>query len=247
MHPSRHGPGSSALLEVWRVFLPAAVNHFAMNIALLDSSERRRADCFHFERDRQRFVASHAALRLILGRALSVQPQAIRYALESSGKPRLDDAQASSGIRFNLSHSGEWALIALSARTPEISLGIDLEVFDPDCPPPLEVIPSFSVDEQHAMKGLVGPELATAFYRCWTRKEALVKALGTGIGDGLSLFTVCAGETAMLIDSKHPRLQPSQWAMTSLDRAGAYAAALAVKGGDGLPPLEYDWAWDQIA
>ncbi len=237
-------PDSPALLQVWRVFLPPAMKHFAKNLALLDASEQHRAESFHFERDRQRFVASHAALRLILGQVLSVQPQDIAYTLQPGGKPQLRGLQPCSLIQFNMSHSGDWALIAASCEAPQISLGVDLEAFDPGSKPPFDVIPSFSPGEQHALKDLDGPELATAFYRCWTRKEALVKALGTGIGDGLALFTVSVGEAAKLIDSKHPALEPTQWVMTSLDYAGAYVGALAVKGGNGLPPLTCEWTWD---
>jgi 4'-phosphopantetheinyl transferase len=244
MRPLCRAPDSPALLQVWRVYLPPAVKHFVKNLALLDVSEKRRADSFHFERDRQRFVASHAALRLILGQVLSVQPQDIAYALQPGGKPQLSGFLSGSQIQFNLSHSGQWALIAVSTEDSQISLGVDLEAFDLGSKPPVDVIPSFSPGEQHALKDLEGQELTIAFYRCWTRKEALVKALGTGIGDGLALFTVSVGEAAKLIDSQHPALEPAQWVMTSLDHAGAYAGALAVKGGNGLQPLEREWVWN---
>jgi 4'-phosphopantetheinyl transferase len=159
---------------------------FARCQSILDAEERARAARFLREMDRQRFVASHAALRLVLGQALALPPRSIRFAKAPTGRPYLlgcgEDAPD-----FNLSHSGDHALIGLvrGAR-----VGVDVEVWRP-LPDALRIARAhFATDEIAALTALPAAATAAAFFSLWTRKEAVVKAIGGGLSLPLSDFSV---------------------------------------------------------
>lgn len=168
-----HPPG----LSLWLVDLdgpgePAGGNDPA---CLLDPGEQARAARFHFARDARRFTASHIALRRLLAMHMDRDPASLGFQSGTQGKPRL--AQGEAG-HFNLSHSGGWALIGLC---PATEIGVDIEV-------PREMgdlmglaRANFTPAEQAAL--LDEPEHARlqAFLRCWTRKEACIKAIGSGL------------------------------------------------------------------
>lgn len=152
---------------------------------LLDEQEARRADRFVRPSDRRRFVFAHAALRLILRSCLGVAAARVSYRLGPHGKPELTETALP--LTFNLSHSGDLALIAI-ARS--VAVGVDLEqVRD------LESIAGiverqFSADEQAELRALPSGERLHAFFRGWTRKEAVVKMIGEGLGHALDRFEV---------------------------------------------------------
>lgn len=159
---------------------------FARCLSILDAEERARAARFLRETDRQRFVASHAALRLVLGQALGLPPRSIQFAKEPTGRPYLlgggEDA-----LDFNLSHSGDHALIGLvrGAR-----VGVDVEVWRP-LPDALRLARAyFAPDEIAALAALPAATIEAAFFSLWTRKESVVKAMGTGLSLPLVSFSV---------------------------------------------------------
>ncbi|MBE7202374.1 MAG: 4'-phosphopantetheinyl transferase superfamily protein [Parafilimonas terrae] len=159
---------------------------FARCQSILDAEERERAARFLRETDRQRFVASHAALRVVLGRALDLPPRSIQFAKEPTGRPYLLGGGVDAPD-FNLSHSGDHALIGLvrGAR-----IGTDVEVWRP-LPDALRIARAhFASDEIAALAALPATALRAAFFSLWTRKEAVVKAIGAGLLLPLSDFTV---------------------------------------------------------
>lgn len=209
-HPYRPGLASFAALDtgvhVWRVGLDAVP---AQAGEVLSADERDRAQRFARLQDRQRFVAGRAVLRSILAEVLDIPSGApLRFGDGSAGKPVLRDAP---GLHFNLSHSEELAVIAVT-RAGEV--GIDLERHRPlpDMASVARVL--FTEAEQAAMLGCPASAREAVFYRIWTRKEALLKAMGLGIA-GLDPEAVPAGPTG------------SAWLMTMLPGLDGFTAALA--------------------
>jgi 4'-phosphopantetheinyl transferase len=151
----------------------------------LSAEEQGRAARFHFERDRRRFIVARARLRALLAARLGTAPGLIEFGYGAHGKPALAGRFATSGWRFNLSRRGELALFAF-CRSGEV--GIDVEALD-RLPEADELAArAFSAEEKRSYLGLSADERALGFFRCWTRKEALAKALGVGLaaeGSGL--------------------------------------------------------------
>jgi 4'-phosphopantetheinyl transferase len=165
-------PGTSLWLVKLQAEAPAAAPQPG---DYLDAAEQARAARFHFERDRHRYRASHTALRQLLGQHLGQPPAALRFRTGPYDKPQLDLPGAP---HFNMSHSGPWALIAIGADLP---IGVDIE--DPremgDLMPLAER--NFSAAEYRDLAALPEAERLQAFLRCWTRKEACLKAVGSGL------------------------------------------------------------------
>ena len=152
--------------------------------ALLDDDERRRAARFVRQGDAHRFTKAHAALRLLLARCLRAKPADVRYE-PVPGKPRL--IGASGPLEFNLSHSGALALIAVARERP---VGVDVELVRELAD--LEAIAEghFAPAEVQALRALPPEQRLTGFFRCWTGKEAVIKATGEGLARPLGSFDV---------------------------------------------------------
>ena len=171
-------------IELWRVDLLAeAAEHGAPAPGdFLDAAERERAARFHFERDAHRHRASHTALRQLLSQRTGVAAHALRFATGSHDKPRLDLPQAPA---FNMSHSGRWALIGIGGAAP---IGVDIEV-----PREMDDLMAlaernFTATECRELLALPEAGRLRAFLRCWTRKEAVLKAVGSGLSIEPGLF-----------------------------------------------------------
>jgi 4'-phosphopantetheinyl transferase len=180
-------------IRVWRVELDAGLETEAQidgalpgpELPLLSADEQERAARFVRARDRRRFVRCRAALREILGGLLAQAPGSIRFRARGNGKPELDAGLWRDGppnLRFNLSHSADLALIAV-CRGRE--LGVDLEQVRPIGEAQRIVASYFSPSEQAAFAALADDAKPLAFVRGWTRKEAILKGLGSGLA-GLS-------------------------------------------------------------
>lgn len=153
---------------------------------LLDSAERQRASRFRFAVDRDRFVAAHVALRMALSEVLHEAPEAIAIATGAHGKPRLVDEHR---WAFNLSHSGGIGLIAVAHASRASRLGIDVEIARPIEDWHQLASACFSQAECDALVSMPASETSAAFLRCWTRKEACVKAIGAGLTVPTNSFT----------------------------------------------------------
>lgn len=228
------------MLRAWHLplRLPDALRQ--QGPALLDDGERARAARFRFEADRDRFIAAHVGMRMLLGKALGVAPATLQFATGAAGKPRLAGPEAASGIHFNLAHSGAHALLAIDTGR---EIGVDLEVPASDRPAPMEVATLFSAAERAALDALPAAERPLALYRCWVRKEALLKASGDGIPAGLDRFSVSIGPQAVLLAADDPRWSPDAWWLQALERAGEWVGAVAARGAaaPALSVQEWDW------
>lgn len=224
---------------VWDVDLAVASAHHAACIGLLNAEETARASRFVREADRIRYVTSHAALRFVLGRHLGVDPRALAFATEAAGKPHLAGPWAGA-CRFNLSHSGERALIGLC---PDREIGVDVEEMRP-IPDLLRLARAHFAQEEIAALAALSPDaLPAAFYACWTCKEAVAKATGRGLSLPLEGFAVSVPPRKAGV--LRAPAGTGAWSLHVLPTAPGYAAAAAVPAPD-TPclriPLPPDWA-----
>lgn len=160
-------------IALWLVDLDADANHW--DTTVLHASEQDRAARFRFDVHARRYRASHVALRQILGHATGLDPASLVFAEGPHGKPRLVHAGAP---QFNMSHSAGWALIGVC---PDHPIGIDIEIVTPMDDADVLAQRNFSATEYAAFAHTPPDQQLEAFFRCWTRKEACLKALGSGL------------------------------------------------------------------
>ncbi len=187
---------------------------------LLSWEERERAARFRFNRDRNRFTACRGTLRELLGASA-----AVRFVYGAFGKPRLEDSE----IRFNVSHSRGMAMIAI-ARGREV--GCDIEWIDSSFAD--ETIPEhfFSPYEVAALRALPAEEQCDAFFRCWTRKEAFIKACGMGMSMALDSFDVSLEHPVLMRGGKG-------WVLRDVEAPAGYVAALVLSESQAEPPAPH--------
>ena len=190
---------------------------------LLSADERERADRFHFERDRRRFVTARGLLRVLLGRYLDVDPADLLFGYGPRGKPFL----AGAALRFNVSHSSGLALLAF---TRERELGIDVERERSMTEWEDIARHYFSAREGAELRSLPAQEREAAFFRCWTRKEAFIKATGDGLSRPLDAFDVTVGRPARLLRVLGEPEGARRFRLEDLRPAPGFAAALAIDG-----------------
>jgi 4'-phosphopantetheinyl transferase len=218
-------------VHLWRVDLEAiGADEFRWQ-QVLSSEELTRADRFHFSRDRQRFVASRAWLRIILANYVGAAPNSLRFSYSPKEKPSLVLPFAIRNVAFNVSHSGG---IALMAFTRGREIGVDVEQFRRDSD--LESISRrfFSTHEQNQLAALPTAERAAAFFRCWTRKEAYIKATGEGLSLPLDQFDVSlgVGESNALLATRPDASEAGRWLLREVPAGSGYTAAICVLGHD---------------
>jgi 4'-phosphopantetheinyl transferase len=192
---------------------------------LLEPSEREHAARFRFPRDRQRFIACHALLRLILASYTGRPPEALRFAYGQFGKPSLAPKSGGSQLCFNLAHSDGLALYAV-ARQREV--GVDVERIFPDVVTGGLVEKLFCHSERLAFQALPESARCKAFFDCWTRKEACLKAMGVGLQVEPGSFAAPRDreELGALWQGSATR-----WSVQTFEPAAGFAAAVSAEGG----------------
>ena len=218
-------PPAPGCVHVWTAVLSAAAPRVPHLRAMLSGAELARADRYALERDRIQFAVARGLLRQLLGAYAGHPPPEVAIVEGPAGKP-----QADLGLKFNLSHSGDLVAFAVAS---DREVGIDVERIDPD----VDVLGLagrfFSPGEIAALRVLPGEECMVGFFRCWTRKEAFLKAIGLGLSRPLHDFDVSleAGALSALRWVGWDPAEASRWQVRDLDVGEAYAAALAVEGG----------------
>lgn len=222
-------------VHVWYACLDQTEVHVGRLKETLSHDENQRATRFYFEKDRKHFIVARGALREILGRYLSRQPDGLCFSYNSYGKPALEDG----GISFNVSHSGDFALFAICLNR---KLGIDIERIRPDFINEGVAERFFAPEEVAVLHALPVKMQPDAFFDCWTRKEAFIKATGQGISFGLDRFVVSLtpGEPAVLHSIKGDREEAHRWSLQELHVDPDYKAALAVEG-HGWQHKQWQW------
>lgn len=192
---------------------------------LLSTDERERASRFHFDRHRNEYILTRASLRILLASYLEKSPERFAFGYSAQGKPFL--ANEPTDLRFNVSHTDGLAALAF-ARKREV--GVDVEKIRPGCDAEKLAERFFSALERDYITRLSGDALDEAFFRCWTRKEAFIKAKGGGLSIPLDKFDVSIADNqpATLLATRPDPSEASRWQLHNLPVKSGYAAALAV-------------------
>ena len=206
---------------------------------LLLHDELARAERFKLVKDRTRYTVGRAQLRTILGRYLNMEATHVQFCYGMHGKPALASGSGSDRVRFNVSRSHGFGIIAIQLDS---DLGIDLEHIRPfpDALPIAERL--FAPEEYQALRSLPGAQLDAAFFSYWTRKEAIVKSIGLGLSHPMDAFALArhpgASEERVVITGAHGAA--TRWSLTVPPPSAGYVAALATAGA--LRPLRC-WFW----
>lgn len=225
--------------HVWRASLAAPAADVEALAGTLSADEQARAQRLCFGRDQRRFVVGRGLLRTILGRYVHVDPAVLRFCYGSNGKPALAAMPDGKQWQFNVSHSHGLMLVAVTRRR---QIGVDIErvravtnmaqIAQRICSPrERAILAACPPNEKHA-----------AFFRCWTGKEAYVKAVGDGLVQPLDQVEVVpAAEGSRIHVHNNERPQPDVcWSLQALDAAPGYMAALVAQG----PPARVRcWQW----
>lgn len=225
----------SNYVHIWSIRLDPPIDKVSQLRNILSLDECSKADRFYFERDRNHFIVARAMLRKILARYLDVSPSEIIFNYQKYGKPELNESLLNlnpsklHNLRFNLSHSGELAICGI---TLEREIGVDIEhlariVKD------FEQIAErfFSPREAAEFRLLPQVDKSLAFFRCWTRKEAYIKAIGQGLSFPLDKFdvTFTSNVARLLRVVDHPK-EVARWTLKELTPAQDYIGAVMAEG-----------------
>lgn len=201
-------------VHIWCVRLDVSQDDLAGLVATLAPEERNRGGRLRFDRDRRRFEVAHGALRVLLGRYLGIPPERVRFEFNAFGRPELG-REFGGRIRFNLSHSGNLALIAVASNA---DIGVDVEQIRSGADYDEIAKNFFSPVEVRRLNEAPNHLRPEAFFTCWTQKEAYVKALGEGFEIPLASFTVSDLHEA--------------WSLRTLQPAPGYVGAVAIERRD---------------
>jgi len=226
--PPTHPNLSGDEIHVWCARLDELISDLPGFVRTLSDSERKRANRFQFDLDRNRFIIRHGLLRMLLSRYLNIELASLAFAYESRGKPIVSAPGLRPPFHFNLSHSNGLALIA---ATRQAALGVDVERvrFVPEAD---QIAAKFFSPHEAAMLNAIPAEQKMeAFFHCWTRKEAYLKATGEGIADALPRIEVSLtpAQPARLLRINGDALAASPWQLTGLAPAPGFVGALAIQ------------------
>jgi 4'-phosphopantetheinyl transferase len=217
------------------ISLDAEAARLSAYASLLDTEERTRAGRYAFEQDRRRFTITRAVLRITLADALGIAPAALRFGSTPYHKPFVAWPREGRGLHFNVSHAGDFALIATAQRH---SIGVDVERVrdDVDCAQMAERI--FSTRERAALAEVAQTARPRAFFDLWTRKEAYVKARGLGLSLPLDSFDVALNHPktanaarSLLLATRPDAGDVARWTVRALPAPAGYVAAFAYAVG----------------
>ncbi len=233
VHPWASPPNdlvlTSADVHVWRASLYLPLERVFALEQILAQDERQRADRFVRPEDRTRFIVGRGLLRSILGCYLSTDPGKLKFYDSPFGKPALAHESKPPVIRFNLSHAGGLALYAVAAGR---EVGVDIECIRPDFGTEEIAERFFSRREVAMLRALPASSRLKAFFDCWTRKEAYLKARGEGLSLPLDRFDVSfsPGQPAALLSVHDNPTEVGRWSLRELFPGPGHVAAVAVEG-----------------
>ena len=231
-----HKPPANLVLgadevHVWRASLEQQPVRLQYLRGTLAPEESERAARFHFARDRQHYIAARGLLREILSRYLKLSADHVRFKYTSYGKPYLTDECGGRWLRFNVSHSGQLALYAVSR---ERELGVDIEQIRTGIEHRQIAEQFFSKHEVASLLALPAQLQEEAFFLCWTRKEAYIKGIGEGLSLPLDSFDVslAPGQPASLLAVRGHAQEAARWTLQALEPGPGYRGALVAEGRD---------------
>ncbi|MEM7083897.1 MAG: 4'-phosphopantetheinyl transferase superfamily protein [Pseudomonadota bacterium] len=208
---------------------------FERGNAWLSNEEQQRANRFKFEHHRVLWTRSRIALRSALAAELDAAPESLVFDTADNGKPHL---RAHPSLKFNLSHSHEKALIAIGDR----DVGCDIEYVKPIRDWAAVTRRFFSAHEQHELAKLPERDKLAAFYRVWTRKEAVIKATGQGLRADLRSFDVSIMADAAVLNERHAPIDALPWQLGSMSLNDEYVGAVALRAIHRVSLNVCEWA-----
>jgi len=212
-------------VHIWPVRTEASSEVLERFRLLLSSDEQERAERFHFDHLVRRFVLARGALRILLGHYLDVSPISLQFNYGAKGKPKLETNR---DLQFNASHSEELALFAF---TLGCEVGVDVEHVH--SLPDMQAIATrfFCAEEAAELMSLPDDQRGKAFFLCWTRKEAYIKAIGDGLSAPLDDFrvTLNPAEAARFVHISGDAGAAARWMLHNLELDQSYAGALAYR------------------
>lgn len=221
-------------VPVWSAALDQPAEVAQCLYGWLAADERARANRFQFERDRRRFIVARGVLRSIVGGYLQLAPDRIAFVYGAQGKPGLAPAHASL-LHFNVAHAHELGVYAFALNQ---AVGIDVEYTLRHVREADQVAQRFfSAYEYEAYRALAADERRRAFFRCWTRKEAYLKAIGTGLAHALDRFdvTLTPDQPPAFLSIDGDRLAAQRWSLIHLEPATDYVGAVAIERRAAMP------------
>jgi len=232
--PGFHIPSTLELpdneVQLWRLDLRALAASEGRWLPLLSSDEQARAARFIPQQARQNFIVTRGVLRTVLAAYLATDPKRLTLQTSSKNKPSLGPPH-DSHVCFNVAHSGDVALLAFVRRR---EVGVDVEQIRQNIEVEAIARRFFSPDEQKQLATVPPADKVSAFFRCWTRKEAYVKAKGEGLWLPLDQFDVCvaSGSDNALLATRPDRSEAARWSLLEVAAGLGYVAALCVAGRD---------------
>src|SRR5262245_4061743 len=223
-------PLSPEVVHVWQAGMDRDSVQSDILEELLSPEERARAARFHFDNHRQRYIVGRGLLRRLLASYLPCRPQDVRLCYNSHGKPALSGTNCPQGLKFNASHS-DGLLLAAVALGREIGVDVERRRQLNDWRGLAGRF--FAPREVAALDGLPSGDRERAFFTCWTRKEAYLKAQGLGLALPLNGFAVSVApdRRAGLLAADHDPAQLGRWELRDVSPDTDYAGAVAVEGG----------------
>lgn len=214
-------------IHVWELPLEISDAAFVALEQLLSADERTRASRFHFHKDARRFTVARASVRSVLAGYTLSSARDLRFAYSQFGKPGL--AEPAGAIRFSVSHSGDRALLAVAL---DLEVGVDIEAMREEVETDKLAERFFSAPERDSLRKLPPEQRVSGFFRCWTCKEAFLKAQGIGLSRSLDSFDVELNpdRAARLVTTRPDPAEAGRWTLHELEIATGYAAAVAVEG-----------------
>lgn len=214
-------------VDIYQSALAVTAARRAALFALLNDAEHARAERIRIPRAADQFVVARGLLRTMLGERLNMDPREVELIVGHHGKPHLRDTDHP--LRFNLSHSHGQVIFAFAES---VEVGIDIEQQRPQVQYENLAKRYFSPREAAKLMALPEGERRAAFFRCWTRKEAFIKAKGDGLHLPLDQFDVAFGpdESPALLHTQWDEAEASRWQLHNLDTVDGYAAALVTEG-----------------
>jgi 4'-phosphopantetheinyl transferase len=214
----------TGVVHLWQRRLHTSAAEVAECYELLSSDEQERALRFRVEQPRADFILTRGTLRMLVAQYIGITPRELRFRCETHGKPALEGENS---LCFNVSHTDGLALMAFVTRR---QIGVDVENASKDVDAERLAKRFYSGTEQQALRHLSGHELRAAFFRCWTRKEAFIKAKGDGLFLPLDQFdvSIAAGDRDALLATRPDPIDAAGWKICDVPVGPEYAAAVAV-------------------
>jgi 4'-phosphopantetheinyl transferase len=214
-------------IHLWLIDLDESAGCTESFRPYLSDDERERADRLRIRKMQDHFIVARGFLRKILGESLAISPEHLQFGYGPHGKPELLNTGLPD-INFNLSHSSSLALLAINRTFP---IGVDIETARPGRPFMRLAERFFSEREIGELHSLEEALVLEGFYSCWTRKEAYLKAIGTGLATPLNAFDVSLkpGDQPALIGQRLDPAETGQWQILEVQVPEGYRAAVATR------------------